>query len=171
MGRGEPLNVGKTRGGWILICVEKQKIGDGEVVQPVRDCGMLANAIESIAEYEGLAHTSVEERLDSQMIASTEEALPGAVPNGEGKIAEQAVDTALAPGLVGTQDEFDIGRIRREIFVALGSQSRDQIAARIDTGIGDDPYFAIEGAGLAFMLGFFGCFQQRMAETDVAFQL
>jgi hypothetical protein len=50
MGRWESLNVGERRGCRVLIETKQKEIGNREIVELVRDKGMLADAIKRIAE-------------------------------------------------------------------------------------------------------------------------
>ncbi len=89
------------------------------------------------------------------MVPRAKQALSRRIPNGKGKIAEQVFDAALTPGLIGAQDQLDVGDTARNLM-ALRFEARDQIALRVDTGVGDDPYLAVEAQRLMFMLGLVG---------------
>jgi hypothetical protein len=52
--------------------------------------------------------------------------------------------------------------------VTVGLKLRDQFAARIHAGVGDDPDLAVEGKRLALVLGLVGRLQKRVAEADMA---
>ena len=100
---------------------------------------MLADAIEGIAEDQRLADVSVEERLDSQVVARAKEALPRPVPDGEGEVAQQMLDAILAPGLVGAQDQLDIGGVRERDFrdpgLGVGASSSRRASTRASATI------------------------------------
>jgi hypothetical protein len=51
----------------------------------------------AVKSIEFLAEVGVEERLDAQVIAGAEEALLRPVPDGEGEVAQQVLDTILSP--------------------------------------------------------------------------
>ena len=50
VGRRQALNIGERRGGWILVHVEEQEVGNGQVVQFVGDGWMLTKAVQRVAE-------------------------------------------------------------------------------------------------------------------------
>jgi len=59
-------------------------------------------------------------------------------------------------------------RVCSDIRVTVGLKLRDQFAARIHAGVGDDRDLAVEGKRLALVLGLVGRLQKRVAEADVA---
>ena len=98
------MDVRKAGGGLVLVQVEEQKVGDGQIVQPVGYSRVLANAVQRTAEDEFLAEMCVEEWLDAQMVARTKETLFLTVPDGEGKVPQQMLDAILAPYQIGAQN-------------------------------------------------------------------
>src|SRR5579872_2312680 len=75
------------------------------------------------------------------------------------------IDAVLSPGQIGAQKEFDIGRGAETV---PRFQLRDQVRARIQTGVGNDPGCSVqtEGLVLSFRLG--GCLQKCMTESNRA---
>src|SRR5205823_12367861 len=70
------------------VPLEQQEVGDNDFVQLVGDEGMLPEAPERIAHDERVAALRVEERLDPERIASTEQPPLAAVPDRKREIAE-----------------------------------------------------------------------------------
>ena len=164
----DALDIGEAGGGRVLVQVEQQEVGDGQLVQPVRHRRMLADAIERTAEYEFPAQASVEKRLHSQMIAGAEKLLFGTIPDGERKVTDQALDALFSPHQIGAQNQFHVGSLRSEICVAFRCELRNQLVAGIHASVGDDPDAAVDGKRLALVLGLVGCLQQGVAESGVA---
>src|SRR6266516_1641911 len=70
---------------------------------------MLADAIQSGAEDDGVAHLRVKQRFHAKMIPRAEQALARPVPYGKCEITKQVLDTFLAPGPVGPEQQFNVG--------------------------------------------------------------
>ena len=83
----QALNIGERGGVRLLIHVEKQEVGDGQVIQPIGDRGMLPEAIERITEDKERAQAWVEKRFDAHLVACAKQAEEPAIPDGEGKVA------------------------------------------------------------------------------------
>jgi hypothetical protein len=126
---------------------------------------MLMDAIERVANDKAVAHLSVEESLDPQMIACAEEPLLPAVPNGVDKIAEQMFHAPLTPGVVSVQNQLGVGSIQCRGASPSG-QLGDQCRPIIDARIRGDPDSSIQAAWLLLTFRFPGGAQQRVAETD-----
>ena len=69
------MNIGQRSVAGFLVQIEQQEIGDGKVIQLIRDCWMPANAVQRIAEDKGLPQMRRKEGLHSKMIARTEPVL------------------------------------------------------------------------------------------------
>ena len=74
--------------------------------------------------------------------ARAEEAPARGVPDGEREIAEQMLDAAFAPGAPGAQDQLDVrcAEAGGRLLAAL-AQGGDELAPRVNAGVGDDPRF------------------------------
>ncbi len=162
------MNISEAGGRFVLVQVEQQKVGDGQIVQPVGHRRVLANAVQGTTEDERPAAVGVEQWLDAQMIARAKKALFWAVPDGEGKVSKQLVHAGFIPDQIGAQNQLHIRGTPGEILVSVRFQSWDQVAAGVHPGVGDDPDPAIEREGLTLVLGFIGSPQQRMAEAGIA---
>ncbi len=66
------------------------------------------------------------------MIASAEEPLPAAVPDGEAKTTQKMLGTALTPTPVGAQNQLTVGRLVRQ------SEGCEQFRAVVQPCRGDD---------------------------------
>src|SRR6266851_4372114 len=95
------LDVRKSGRGWILVNIEKQKVGNCQFIQIVADIRMPPDAIQGVAEDEGLARAKIVEPPDPQMIASAKNPAKMSVPDSECKIAEQMLDALFSEGVVG----------------------------------------------------------------------
>jgi hypothetical protein len=144
------MDVGEGRGGCILNHIKEEKIGNAQVIQPVRDDGMLTNAIERVAENEQRSEVGVEERFDAHLIARAENAARPGIPNGKDEISNEMFHTLLAPGLVSAQNEFGVSGSRKAV-VAVGLQGGHQVTPAIDAGVGNNPGLAIETERLAIV--------------------
>ena len=164
--RRQAADIGKTGGVGFLVAVEQQEIRDGQVVQRVGNIGMLAHAVQRIAEHQRFAHLRVEKRFHAEMIAGTEQLPLRSIPDRKSEIADQAVDAVLAPGVVGVQDQFVVERAV-EGGAASCPQSFFQFSLAIDARIGSNPDVSVEAGGLLFAFGLEGGAQQGMAEADV----
>ena len=96
------MNACKCGGGWVLIPTEYQEIGDGQIVQLAGDPGMLADAVQGIAENDGLAEVSVKEWLHPKRIACAEDTPLRSVPHRKGEVAQQVIDTIFVPDAIGS---------------------------------------------------------------------
>ena len=128
---------------------------------------MLADAIQSGAEDDGVAHLRVKQRLHTKVIPRAEQALARPVPYGKCEITKQVLDTFLAPGPVGPEQQFNVGHAPVHGFAARG-ELPDQVGLRVHARVRDDPHVAIQRERLGLAPGFFGGSEQRVAEADVA---
>ena len=78
----------------------------------VGNFGMLAQAIERIAEEKKLSQFGIVEGLDAEMVARAEKEFSLRVPDGEGEIPAQMLHALGAPCRVGTQNQVGIGGVR-----------------------------------------------------------
>jgi hypothetical protein len=98
------------------------------------------------------------------MIASTEQTAAPAVPDCEGKIAEQMMDALIAPLMPGVKDEFRVsGAI--EILRTVRRELCSKVVPGVDAAICGKPRIAIDRARLHFPLGLRCRAQQSMTET------
>ena len=159
MRRRKALDVGKRGSRGILNHFKKKKIGDAQVVEPIRDGGMPANTIQCIAEDEQRANAGVKERLDAQLIARAEEAARSGIPNGKSEISHEVFHTLFAPRLVGTQDEFRISGFGSALLT-VGPQGGNQVLPAVYAGVGDNPGIAVQSEELVLVTGL-GCNAQK----------
>ena len=129
---------------------------------------MQANAVERVADDDRRAEPGVEKRLDAQLIARAEQALSRCVPDEEGEVAGEVRHTLLAPPTVGAEDQLGIGGIDARLAVASLLKLGDEVGARIDARVGDDPALAVECQRLRFPFGLAGDFEQRVAKASIA---
>src|ERR1700730_14314111 len=102
MGRREALDIGKGSRRLILVQIKQKKISYRRIVKPVRDIWMQTDAVQGVAEDYAMTKRSVVKWFDAHVVAGTEQTLSRSVPDSEGKIAEQMLDTSLSPGQVRT---------------------------------------------------------------------
>lgn len=97
------------------------------------------------------------------LVAGAEEGAVFPVPDGEGEIADQVVRQAFSPGVLGAQDQRDIGFgcVCTRIVV---SQFPREVVAGIDADITEDPGAFVEGQWLVLVQGFGGGAQQCVSE-------
>src|SRR5438552_7529620 len=145
------LNIGKRRGGWVLVQIEQQKIGDGKVIQFIRDCWMLPDAVQSVAEDHALPPMCIKERLHSKMIARTEQVLLEPIPDGKREITEQVLDTFFTPYPVGSKQQLNVSRSLLDVF-AMRGEFPHEVGLRIHARVGNDPNATVEREGLALAL-------------------
>ena len=107
------------------------------------------------------------ERLDAQMIATAKQTFSRTIPDPEGEVAQQVVDTVLSPGEIGAQKELDIGR-GPETVLGLIFQFGDQVRARIQTSVGDNPNCSVQAEGLVLSFRLCRGLQKRMTESNRA---
>lgn len=128
---------------------KQQEISDCQIVQFVRDERMLTDTIEGITEDHARTDMGVVKGFDAHMVAGAEQLSPQIIPNSEGEITKQALDTIRAPAAIATQDQFRISPIRfREIIFAGRSQCREEIFTSVDPCVRNDPSLAIQGQWL-----------------------
>ena len=111
VGRRQAANVSEGGGVDLLVGAEHEKIGDRRVVQLARPRRMQADAVERVAEDDGLPELRVGEGLHAQMIARAEQTLLRLVPHGEREVAQQVRHAILTPDTVGAEDQFHIGSV------------------------------------------------------------
>src|SRR2546422_3213191 len=77
------------------------------------------------------------------MVSGAEQSPPGCVPEDEGKIAQQVLDTRITPGVIGMQEQLSVtGGV--QAAAAAGLKLFDQLRASVQTRIGGYPRLAIE---------------------------
>src|SRR2546426_12602576 len=69
------------------------------------------------------------------MVSGAEQSPPGCVPEDEGKIAQQVLDTRITPGVIGMQEQLSVtGGV--QAAAAAGLKLFDQLRASVQTRIG-----------------------------------
>src|SRR2546426_8589910 len=77
------------------------------------------------------------------MVSGAEQSPPGCVPEDEGKIAQQVLDTRITPGVIGMQEQLSVtGGV--QAAAAAGLKLFDQLRASVQTRIGGYPPLAIQ---------------------------
>src|SRR2546426_12405675 len=77
------------------------------------------------------------------MVSGAEQSSPGCVPEDEGKIAQQVLDTRITPGVIGMQEQLSVtGGV--QAAAAAGLKLFDQLRASVQTRIGGYPPPALE---------------------------
>src|SRR2546427_9961185 len=77
------------------------------------------------------------------MVSGAEQSSPGCVPEDEGKIAQQVLDTRITPGVIGMQEQLSVtGGV--QAAAAAGLKLFDQLRASVQTRIGGYPRPALE---------------------------
>src|SRR3989454_12788250 len=72
------------------------------------------------------------------MVSGAEQSSPGCVPEDEGKIAQQVLDTRITPGVIGMQEQLSVtGGV--QAAAAAGLKLFDQLRASVQTRIGGFP--------------------------------
>ncbi len=91
-----------------------------------------------------------EERLDAQAVAGGEKPALVAVPDEQGKHADESLKARFAPALVGAQDHLGVGA--RAEGLAVGLELGPDLGEVVDLAIEDDPTLAV-GAGHGLVPG------------------
>ena len=155
LGRGQLVVAADAQTGF----AHGEGVGGGQppYVLVDRDLGVLAQPDEVVGDaglVEAVWHAGREDRLDlrpenkrvaglvmvikrfdAEMVARAEELLLDLVPDGEGKVANEAFQARLPPRLIGRQDECAVGdRTRRD----RERQRLDQRVPVVDPGVGRD---------------------------------
>src|SRR5262245_21609022 len=99
------------------------------------------------------------------MVAGAEQPPPRAIPDREGKIAEQMLDARLAPFAVGVQDQLRIGGTVQSLAPAAGQRGPERRPC-IDARVGDNPGSPVDAAWLLFPFRLVGRRQQRMPQRE-----
>src|SRR5260370_17069210 len=108
MGGGQALNIAKARRGIVVVQPKEQKISNGRFIQFVRHLRMHANAIQRVAEQKEIPPLDVIKWLDPEMIARAKQPFVARIPDGERKIAPQALHPARTPSAIALQNQFPL---------------------------------------------------------------
>src|SRR5947209_12456448 len=101
------------------------------------------------------------------MVSGAEQSPTGRIPEDEGKIAQQVLDTCITPGVIGMQEQLSVtGRV--QAAAAAGLKLFDQLRASVQTRIGGYPRLAIEARRLPLAFGLARCAQHRVAQAHCA---
>src|SRR2546422_11686928 len=94
------------------------------------------------------------------MVSGAEQSSPGCVPEDEGKIAQQVLDTRITPGVIGMQEQLSVtGGV--QAAAAAGLKLFDQLRASVQTRIGGYPRPTLEAPRRPPPFGPPRCWQQR----------
>src|SRR2546425_5079878 len=128
---------------------------------------MHTRAIQRVTDNQRPADPRIVERLRAQMVSGAEQSPTGRIPEDEGKIAQQVLDTCITPGVIGMQEQLSVtGRV--QAAAAAGLKLFDQLRASVQTRIGGYPRPAIEARPLPLAFGLARCAQHRVAPAPRA---
>src|SRR2546426_4799287 len=101
------------------------------------------------------------------MVSGAEQSSPGCVPEDEGKIAQQVLDTRITPGVIGMQEQLSVtGGV--QAAAAAGLKLFDQLRASVQTRIGGYSPPALEARPLPPPVGLPRCAQHPGAPAPPA---
>src|SRR5437879_12239310 len=101
------------------------------------------------------------------MVSGAEQSPPGCVPEDEGKIAQQVLDTRITPGVIGMQEQLSVtGGV--QAAAAAGLKLFDQLRASVQTRIGGYPRLAIEARRQPLAFGLARRAKHRVAQPQRA---
>src|SRR2546425_8631709 len=104
---------------------------------------MHTRAIQRVTDNQRPADPRIVERLRAQMVSGAEQSPTGRIPEDEGKIAQQVLDTCITPGVIGMQEQLSVtGRV--QAAAAAGLKLFDQLRASVQTRIGGYPPPALQ---------------------------
>src|SRR6266403_3628484 len=113
---------------------------------------MLAHTVKGVAKNDTRSDVGVVQRLDAHVVAGQKKTPSRRIPDAEGEIAEQALNTVFLPYSIRVQNQLDVGNICR--YLASASfEFRDEIGTRVHARIGHDPHFFIQSERLSLALG------------------
>ena len=124
----------RARGGCVA---EREVVMERRPVEPPGDRRMTKKRLGLRGEEEQVPTMPVVERLLSQPVTSEEQPPLGAVPDGEGEHAGEALDARFAVRGVGVED--DLGVAPRPEPTTAGLQHGPQLAEVVDLAVEDDP--------------------------------
>src|SRR3989441_11218958 len=128
---------------------------------------MHTRAIQRVTDNQRPADPRIVERLRAQMVSGAEQSPTGRIPEDEGKIAQQVLDTCITPGVIGMQEQLSVtGRV--QAAAAAGLKLFDQLRASVQTRIGGYPRLAIEARRPPLAFGLARCAQHRVAPAHRA---
>src|SRR5438270_180086 len=102
--RGKALDILVNGRGRVCARANSKEIRNEGIVELACDGRVKQQLVKCVAKGEFCASMRIEERLDSEVVARTEQALLGGVPDGKCKITKQMLHAARAPGLIGAED-------------------------------------------------------------------
>ena len=113
----------------LLVGAEQEKIRDCRVVQIARHRRMQADAVERVADDDGLPDVRVEQRLHAKVISRAKQTTLRPVPHSEDEVAQQMGDAVLTPDTVGAKDQFRIRGIAGAWLLLPRSEFGDESPA------------------------------------------
>ncbi len=128
---------------------------------------MEAQAIKRVAEQEEIARFRIVERLDAELVTPAEEKLLPGIPDSEGKIAAQMLDTFFTPGGIRVQDQIGI-RSGMPYTASFLFEFSFQFGAAVEPRISGNPVLPVETCGLALVERFVRGAQHRVAKSEGA---
>src|SRR5437773_1217537 len=125
---------------------------------------MKPNAVQRVTTDKNLAKLRIIERFDSKMIPSAKQLFVVGVPEREGKISPQTIDTRRAPGRVSLQNQIAVRCVRTQ--VPLGAlQLINEFLAGVESRICDNPVAPLQARRLPLGLRFVRGSQQGMTHA------
>src|SRR6266480_6004831 len=126
---------------------------------------MHSNAIQCVAEYKKIFPLDVIKWLDPEMIARAKQLFVARIPDGEGKIASQALHARRAPSGIGFENQFRVRSVWPD-GPAGELQLGDEFCPAIESRVRGNPKPPVEARRLAFAERFVGCPQHRVTQPD-----
>src|SRR6266513_270800 len=161
----QALNIAKARRGIVAIQPKQQEIPNRRFIQFVRYLRMHSNAIQRVAEQKEIPALDVIKWLDPEMIARAKQLFVARIPDGERKIAPQALHARRAPSGIGFENQFRVRSVwpdRPAGALQLGDEFRPAIESRVR----GNPKPPVEARRLAFAERFARGPQHRVAQPD-----
>ena len=115
MSRRNSLNVSESRGCLVLIQIEQEKIRDRQIIETIRNMGVLTDTVQRIAKNQMRPDIRVVQRFYPCMIAGQEKLPSWRIPDAKSEIAEQMLHTVLLPYNVSVENQLDVSSIGRDL--------------------------------------------------------
>src|SRR5689334_16032385 len=122
-------------------------------MQLVPHARMQTDTVQRIAAEKDSSELRIIEGFDPEMIPRAKQLFVAGVPEREGKVSPQAIDTKRAPGRVSLQNQIAVRRVRTQVpFGAF--QLINEFLAGVESRICDNPVAPLQARWLPFGLRF-----------------